>query len=791
MAKQKNKSIQAIDPAEPLTYFQQRMLNLGITDTSAHFYMVEPDQVEGRPYKQPIFTEDKDGNIEIHYPSLYNNGSEIFLQDGVETEYIRKRYKPENEPRDGEGNPIRYQQAPKSGVHIFLPPVIIQKFTKREKIETLFVVEGEFKAWAGAYLAHLDIVGVGGKDLFCDENGLHADIKAICNKCDVENLVLLLDADCYEMGAWDPDTEPHKDLSKRLNSFCNTVLRFREVGKAVARDVYFANVNRKYLDEAKGLDDLLILTDLPSARPNIADDLLKLTRSRNFFECINLLKESISAIKSRFYQNIFRGVPSGFYTAFESRIDDLEFTFKGARYQFGREGLHLVKHEDSFRFIRVGCDYIKIINVPNSKGILEQKRTVWKVGEITRDYVNKGFKDFFDHIEKFDAFCNVPENDPERYQQVISGCYNMYYKLEHVPEAGSWRTIEKYLKHVYGEAELQSGFTNYELALDWLTLVYNRPTQLLPIPCLVSKEKATGKSTFLWFLREMFGENATVIGNDEIRDNYNDDYITKLIIGIDEGFIDKKVIIEKIKSQSTNSKAKLHGKFQSRQDVGFVGKFVLTSNNESNFIAIDDDETRFWVNKVPKFSAEDNDPDLLEKMVEEIPAFLHFLKDREVLHPKKSRHWFDPQLLETEAGRKVKESSKSWLLLELREALRSRFEKYQWDVLFYTFDEVSQMLNRPDASIKFRNSQLRDELEERLNMKTHMKRFKFPIDPTAPMRSDSCHTEEKRARCYGFAIEDYMTDAEILDLMTAEDSKMPIQDIEQMKANRAKRLQLE
>lgn len=746
MAPRKNKGTLAVDPAQLDTYFKKRMYEIGIIDTADHFFSVDVE-FPGRPYKQPIFAEDVKGNIEINYPSLYS-GAEVIK--GGEKAFTRLRFHPDNQPsRD-----VKYFQEKNSGTHIFFPPLLIEKFASKTKIDTLFLVEGEFKAFAGS-LNGIDICGLGGKDLFSDEDkDLHYDILKIIDTCKVKNLVLLLDADVLHL-SWDTEEDPDKDLAKRQYSFFNTVKRFRELAKNKVKDCYFSHIKADYLNEAKGLDDLLFLKKKHA--PKIVEDLKKLSASRVFFTCKNLSAESINKVKSYFLLTFNKGVPNTFYAYHEDLIKDKEFNFLGARYQNVKgEGLQLVKHADSFKFIRVGCDYFKIIKVPNSKKILEQRRIAWKVGEIQRDYVAKGHANFFDTIDKYDAFCNVPDNT-ETYDPTPQNCFNLYYKLEHTPEPGEWPNIEKYIKHVFGTKTIGNGSTtNYDLALDCLQLKYLYPTQKLPIVCLVSKERATGKSTFLWLLREIFNENATVIGNQEINDVYNDDWASRAVIGIDEGFIDKKIILEKIKSQSTNDKIKLRGMYQGRQDVSFFGWFILTSNDEDNFITIDNEEIRFWVNRVAP--AKEEDPDLLQKMIEEIPAFLFFLKNRTIVHPKKTRFWFAKDLLETDALKKIKESSKGWFAAELKEEMTDLFFHFKYHTLYYTLKELFQMLNKPNAPVRFREADIRRQLEDKFKLKAKLARYRQPNEPGDNSVSP---THEKHGRCYEFRIENFLTEDEI------------------------------
>lgn len=632
----------------------------------------------------------------------------------------------------------KYFQPKGSGSHIYHTPGIIESYRNQEKIETLYLVEGPLKAftaWMHGYtpgqpkqgkkkaipathgIHIMGIMGISqagdaeynrekkeakGLDTIIAGKRLHEDILEYIRVCRPDNLCVLFDADCLQMAEWDPEKQPDKDLGKRFQDFFFAIKDIREFAKDYVKDVYFMHVDEKYLtshipgtdEKVKGLDDLLLYKkDDPAL---VIADMKRLQGARAFFECINIKTEGIAKIKNYFLLGQSKGVPLNFYLKFERIIQSNEFVWCKGKYQYTPDGLQMKQHKDSSKFVRIGCNYMKVVYVPNSKGVFERRLEPWRQGEITRDYVDKGVKNFFDTIEKYDAPCNVPEHDPEKYQQSIIGpagdrTYNLYYIIDHKIEQGPWAKTEGYLKHIFQD--------KYDVALDYLYLLYHRPTQMQPIICLVSKEKNTGKSTFLWWLRELFKENVTVIGNKEIHDAFNDDYASKLVIGIDEGLFDKQIVIERIKSQSTSPRIKMNTKFMSRQEISFIGKFIITSNNEDTFIKIDDDEARFFVNKVPKF--EKTDPELLDKMVLEIPAFLHYIKHTHKLkYTTSSRHWFAPEDLETSALRSLKKESKTWGTHAIEGFVRTEFLKYQAVELHYTCEELLTAINGPNAPKK-------------------------------------------------------------------------------------------
>lgn len=190
-------------------------------------------------------------------------------------------------------------------------------------------------------------------------------------------------------------------------------------------------------------------------------------------------------------------------------------------------------------------------------------------------------------------------------------------------------------------------------------------------------------------MRELYKENVTVIGNAELNDNFNDDYVTKLIIGIDEAIFEKQIVIERLKSWVTSSRVKMNTKFMARQEISFFAKFIITSNNEDTFIKIDDDEARFWVNKVPVIAPDKRDPLLLDKLKAEIPAIIHYLRNEHVMkYELKDRLYFAKEVTDTEALRKLKTQSVTWGTRDIRTFVTNAFKEFQQVDLYYTANDI-------------------------------------------------------------------------------------------------------
>ena len=207
---------------------------------------------------------------------------------------------------------------------------------------------------------------------------------------------------------------------------------------------------------------------------------------------------------------------------------------------------------------------------------------------------------------------------------------------------GRCDTTLNFIRHIFGD--------QYELGLDYLQLIYTQPLQRLPVLCLVSEQRETGKTTFLNLLKTIYGNNMTFNTNDDFRSTFNSDWVSKLIIAIDEVLLDKREDSERIKNLSTASTYKSEAKGKDRFEVEYFGKIILCSNNESDFMVIGLQETRYWVLKINPLPGKD--PAFLQKLESEIPHFLFFLFNRKLSTQRKSRMWFTAEQIFTEALQK-------------------------------------------------------------------------------------------------------------------------------------------
>jgi hypothetical protein len=334
-------------------------------------------------------------------------------------------------------------------------------------------------------------------------------------------------------------------------------------------------------------------------------------------------------------------------------------------------------------FVRVGTTLYKIVNQPRLNGGYVKKRIVWNNETLRQDYG----KDYLANVPKYDGFCTVP--DHVNYRQEIDNFLNLYEPIGHQPKEGDFSHIQALLHHIFGE--------QYELGMDYLQLLYLQPVQKLPILLLVSEERNTGKSTFLNFLKAMFRNNVTFNTNEDFRSQFNSDWAGKLIIVVDEVLLNRREDSERLKNLSTTLSYKVEAKGKDRDEIAFFAKFVLCSNNERLPVIIDPGETRYWVRKIHHL--ENDDTHFLQKLIEEIPAFLYFLQHRTLTTQNVSRMWFSPKQTETAALLKIIRCNKSKYEVEAAELIKEIMECMEIDSFSFCLNDLLILLNLSQVRI--------------------------------------------------------------------------------------------
>ena len=350
------------------------------------------------------------------------------------------------------------------------------------------------------------------------------------------------------------------------------------------------------------------------------------------------------------------------------------------------------KVEDEY--VRIGTTLFRILNQPMMNGSFRKMRVEWKMSVFRQDHS----KDEAAQIPKYDGFCTMPSHTDYRHN--VNNFYNLYEPIIHIPAEGDFQHICSLVEHIFGE--------QYELGMDYLQLLYLKPTQKLPILLLVSEERNTGKSTFLNFLKAMFQENVTFNTNEDFRSLFNADWAGKLMIVVDEVLLNRREDSERLKNLSTAHSYKMEAKGKDRYELQFFAKFVLCSNNENVPVYSEPEETRYWVRKVSRL--EKDDTSFLQKLKDEIPAFLYHLQHRNLTTKEESRMWFAPSLIRTEALEKIIRCNRSRIELDMAELLLDIMDTMQVDVVDFCINDLLALFNY--SMVRVERHQVRNVLQQ-------------------------------------------------------------------------------
>jgi hypothetical protein len=355
------------------------------------------------------------------------------------------------------------------------------------------------------------------------------------------------------------------------------------------------------------------------------------------------------------------------------------------------------------RYVRVRTDYYKIVEKPMTDGTRQQQLIKWKYAFIKADHG----REYAEEVPCYDDFITFPDNiNP---QQVVDGKFwNLYHPMKFKPEPGEFPNIDKLMEHIFGEQK--------ELGYDYLQQLYTNPQQKLPIIVLVSRERNTGKSTFMHFLHLWFGDNVTFNTNEDFGSQFNADWAGMLLICVDEALLSKREYSERIKNLSTARFYKIEAKGKDKIQQEFFAKFVFCSNNVDKPLIIDPGETRYWVREVPKL--ESDDVNFLSKVKKEIPHLMyHLLNEREMSVGNKGRMYFDPAILFTPALQRIMMNSRSQVEAAIYDLCDDILSSTGEEKFSFVSGDLRLMLT--DKGIKTDDASIRHVVKDLWRLKPH------------------------------------------------------------------------
>lgn len=687
-----------------MSYFEDRIYNkMGVNkdDITADLIYYDDRDID-HTVATPLFSEDNHGNIRIIYYGLNRNIIQIpnkkkedrkttaYTDDDYEP-YYAIRFTPENlkalQAKTPEKEVGKYAFPKGHGTHPWWPIPVIEKYEHREQVDTLVLTEGAFKSFVGAR-AGIAVIGMTSITCFVDgqTHVLDADISRFIRECHVKNVIILHDGDCMDIS--EKQLRKGGDLKKRPQGFIDAASATREALLNENVNIYYSYVNTRQLamDEngvqPKGLDDLLLRPYYQHYTRDIVEELNDVTKQAGrFFVKFNIMRGITHLINHFGLKKV-----QSFYNMHRSEIAEKPFKFNGTMWKYNpvEDEVEQDESKDLKSYFRVGDYFYKKVLVPNrhNPDILEEVIVPRQKGTIKDDFPKNPH--IIEHIARYEAFTVVP--DHIRYQEVIHNCYNLYKRISHHGTAGNFPHIDFMMHHIFGE--------QYELGMDYMQLLFTQPRQVLPILCLVSKERETGKTSFLNLLQEIYSENCVILNNDEIKSNFNSLWAGKLLICMDETALsDNAAMTEKFKMISTAKDIIINSKGKDQVVVANFGKIVLCSNNITNFIYTDEDETRFWVREVPHLPEERRIKDWDDVIRDEVDPFLGYLYSRRMfVSEKRSRMWFHKRDITTEALKRLFREQVSGPEYTLYDWLETYFSRTRTDELWITKNQIRRLV---------------------------------------------------------------------------------------------------
>ena len=671
-------------------YGKQRFKELGINDSNNIIELTGGKNVrKNERVPQEIFSINRFGDIEILQYSLKR---EAYTDGEKKERYVyQTRLHPWKEKiYDGKYDFSFAKNAP------FWSPELIELYESETETDYLVITEGQFKA-RKACLEGIPTVGLTSISHFKKSGKIHGEIIEFIQRCKVKKLIVLWDGDCRDISL--KSLDEREDISKRPKLFYNFAIKIKDLVHDIISPkklhIYFATINSADIhNNPKGIDDLLTSID-PAVVVDEFDQIGAVPTQ--ILEWFSIQNETAQKKLRKWFKLHY---VNEFYEFHREKIREFDFVFFGSTYRV-EKGLPIVQVSSKVKeYKRIGPDYFRLINngVYDENGELVRKEpslVPWKTGEIARDHG----KEVFDHIERLDGFTNVANHT--NYQQIVGNMWNLYNDVNHEIIPGEWSNIESLLHHIFQD--------QYEMALDYLQLLYTKPYQKLPVLCLVSKDEGTGKSTFIQLLQMIFQNNMALVSSEDIMGNWTSHWVSKLLVASEETLFEKKEALEKIKNLSTADWVMRSERFVNNSMIQCFLKFVFCSNHEDDFIKLNKNSSRFWVIKVKPVTGEKK-TNLKNLMQEEIKHFLHFLTNRELVNPKRDRMWFSLDQIITDAWRNVVSHSEPGPIKELRLKLQDYFLKWNDDKVEMTAENIRNVFGiRQEAS--YLNKVIREYLK--------------------------------------------------------------------------------
>lgn len=205
-------------------------------------------------------------------PVMYDCLDEKKRPTGRQKNYIRVRYQFPDEHLDSNRRPIKYKTPKNAGTHLYIPQKIRGMYQSGEKIERLFIQEGEKKT-EKCCKHGIPSVGISGIQNFAYHGQVPPDLVKLIQKCQVKELVLLFDSDWNDISS---NLAIKDDAQKRPLNFYYAAKNFQRyvttlLNRNIYLDIFIGHIIKNKSND-KGVDDLLVNT-LKDKESELAKDI--------------------------------------------------------------------------------------------------------------------------------------------------------------------------------------------------------------------------------------------------------------------------------------------------------------------------------------------------------------------------------------------------------------------------------------------------------------------------------------------------------------------------------------
>lgn len=178
---------------------------------------------------------------------------------GETATYYRVRWQYPEAHLDKDGKAFKYKSPYGAGTPIYIPQKIRTAYSKHERIERLFIQEGEKKAEKACKHGIMSVAISGIQNL--GYNGsLPEDLVRIIRTCQVKEVVFLMDSDWNDLSK---DKKLTEDIAKRPRNFFFAARNYKDYMRALKNQNIYVEIyigHTKAHGGDKGIDDLLTNT---------------------------------------------------------------------------------------------------------------------------------------------------------------------------------------------------------------------------------------------------------------------------------------------------------------------------------------------------------------------------------------------------------------------------------------------------------------------------------------------------------------------------------------------------